>query len=77
MPEETILSAIPLTSSSLIFTWKVFQLFHPIGGVSAKPSNFWASLLILQKSSAIRNNLIFITVTIFEINTISYFEMEE
>ncbi len=38
IPEETMLSAVCLMSESLILLSKVFQLFHPIGGVRARRS---------------------------------------
>src|SRR5579864_1048402 len=37
MPDFTMASAIPRTSSSLTLQPNLFQEFHPIGGVSARP----------------------------------------
>src|SRR4051794_27260799 len=37
MPDVTIASAIPRTSSSLTLHPNLFQVFHPIGGVRASP----------------------------------------
>ena len=42
MPEETIASAVSRMSFSSMSQAKVFQLFHPMGGVSARPANFCA-----------------------------------
>jgi hypothetical protein len=41
MPEETIASAVSRTSDSETLQPNLFQLFQPIGGVFASPSNFW------------------------------------
>src|SRR5258708_885143 len=43
MPLATSASAVSLTKDSLIFPANVFQVFQPIGGVGANPSNFWAN----------------------------------
>src|SRR3954471_23890243 len=37
MPDLTIASAMPRTSSSLTLHPNLFQVFHPIGGVRASP----------------------------------------
>src|SRR5579863_5772723 len=37
MPDLTMASAMPRTSSSLTLQPNLFQVFHPMGGVSAKP----------------------------------------
>src|ERR1035437_221568 len=42
MPFFTIVSAVSRRSTSLILVAKVFQVLKPIGGVRARPSNFWA-----------------------------------
>src|SRR5881227_3843720 len=38
MPELTIASAVSRMRRSLMSQWNRFQLFHPIGGVGAKPA---------------------------------------
>ena len=38
----TMASAVSLIRFSLTLQAKLFQLFHPMGGVRASPSNFWA-----------------------------------
>src|SRR5512143_522541 len=38
MPLATSASAAPLISGSLTLHWNLFQLFQPMGGVSARPS---------------------------------------
>src|SRR5438046_9812403 len=63
IPEETITSATSFTNCSSIFIWKVFQLFHPIGGVRASPSNFCAKALQLIKSKS--KSHIFFTINFF------------
>ena len=63
IPEETITSATSFTNCSSIFIWKVFQLFHPIGGVRASPSNFCAKALQLIKSKS--KSHIFFTIIFF------------
>src|SRR4051812_37964730 len=37
MPDETMASAVARTVASLTLQANLFQLFHPIGGVSAMP----------------------------------------
>src|ERR1700760_860474 len=42
MPFATMASAVSRTKASLMLAAKVFHVFQPIGGVAARPSNFWA-----------------------------------
>ena len=50
-PDSTIASAISLIWFSLMFSWKTFQLFHPMGGVSTKLSG-WAKLIVKSENAA-------------------------
>src|SRR5208283_5859359 len=54
MPFAIMVSAVPLISCSSMLAANVFQEFHPIGGVSARPSNFWAKAVAVRPRAASR-----------------------
>src|SRR5688572_13706956 len=59
MPLATIASAVSRISCSLTLQPNLFQLFQPICGVFASPSNFWANAADPCSVSAANNaNLI-------------------
>src|SRR5579864_2685108 len=54
MPDLTIASAIPRTSSSLTLQANLFQEFHPMGGVSARPletADSWANAVPVTENA--------------------------
>src|SRR5260221_12038021 len=67
MPDLTIASAIPRTSSALTLQPNLFQVFHPMGGVSARPLDTELSCAstaaLSDNAKTIKiNNLLFISV---------------
>ena len=56
IPVATIASAVSIISFSLTLQANLFQLFQPIGGVMASPSNFWATATIVSKLIANASN---------------------
>src|SRR5690349_6095293 len=52
IPDETIASAAPFTRSSLTLQPNLFQVFHPIGGVSAKPLDGGVCAKVMAETNA-------------------------